>query len=380
MVEQKQEATGFVSAKAGETNSQKQGNFQQETAKQHHRRVHYSGKYPRHFAEKYKELQPEKYEATLDRVRSKGSTPAGTHIPIMVKEILDFLQIKPGQKGLDATLGYGGHSSAMLERLRQQGHLYATDVDPLESAKTKERLAKKGYGEDVFSVKLLNFANVDKLAAEVGPFDFVLADLGVSSMQLDNPERGFSYKTDGPLDLRMNPLKGIPASKRLRQMDEEELVGMLEENADEPFAREIARTIWQDLRQGVKIDTTAELHQEVAKALSKVKVPDRKEAIKKSSARTFQALRIDINREFEVLYTFLAKLPYVLAPGGRVAILTFHSGEDRLVKKAFKQFYQEGLYVEIADNVLRPSAAECIRNGRAKPAKLRWAIRAGAEK
>lgn len=380
MVEQKQETTELVIAKAGEDKNQVKRNIQQEVTPQHHRRVHYSGKYPRHFAEKYKELQPEKYETTLERVRSKGSTPAGTHIPIMVKEILDFLQIKPGQKGLDATLGYGGHSTAMLERLQQQGHLYATDVDPLESAKTKERLAKKGYGEDLFTVKLLNFANVDKLAAEVGPFDFVLADLGVSSMQLDNPERGFSYKTDGPLDLRMNPLKGIPASKRLRQMDEEELVGMLEENADEPFAKEIARTIWKDLRQGVKVETTSELHQEVAKALSKVKVPDRKEAIKKSSARTFQALRIDINREFEVLYTFLAKLPYVLAPGGRVAILTFHSGEDRLVKKAFKQFYQEGLYAEIADNVLRPSAAECIQNGRAKPAKLRWAIRAGIEK
>jgi 16S rRNA (cytosine1402-N4)-methyltransferase len=345
-------------------------------APQHHRRVHYSGKYPKRFEEKYKELQPEKYGATMEKVRSKGSTPAGTHIPIMVREILDFLQIKPGQQGLDCTLGYGGHSSAMLAKLEQQGHLYATDVDPIESAKTKARLAQKGYGENIFTVKLLNFANVDQLAAEVGPFNFVLADLGVSSMQLDNPERGFSYKTEGPLDLRMNPLKGIPAWKRLRQFSEDELAGMLEENADEPFAAEIAGTIVRDLRQGVKVETTTALHQEVAKALQKVRVPDRKEAIKKSSARTFQALRIDINREFEVLYTFLEKLPYILAPGGRVAILTFHSGEDRLVKKAFKHFHQEGIYAEIAENVQRPSAEECFKNGRAKPAKLRWAVRA----
>ena len=343
---------------------------------QHHRRVHYSGKYPKRFEEKYKELQPDKYGATLEKVRSKGSTPAGTHIPIMVREILDFLQIKPGQQGLDCTLGYGGHSGAMLAKLAQQGHLYATDVDPIESAKTKARLARQGYGENIFTVKLLNFANVDQLATEVGPFNFVLADLGVSSMQLDNPERGFSYKTDGPLDLRMNPLKGVPASKRLRQLNEEELAGMLEENADEPFAAEIARTIVGDLRQGIRIETTTALHQEVVKALQKVRVPDRKEAVKKSSARTFQALRIDINREFEVLYTFLEKLPYILAPGGRVAILTFHSGEDRLVKKAFKHFHQEGLYAEIADNVQRPSAEECFKNGRAKPAKLRWAVRA----
>ena len=345
-------------------------------APQHHRRVHYSGKYPKRFEEKYKELQPDKYGATLEKVRSKGSTPAGTHIPIMVREILDFLQIKPGQQGLDCTLGYGGHSGAMLAKLEQQGHLYATDVDPIESAKTKLRLAQKGYGKNIFTVKLLNFANVDQLAAEVGPFNFVLADLGVSSMQLDNPERGFSYKTEGPLDLRMNPLKGITASKRLRQFNEEELAGMLEENADEPFAAEIARTIVGDLRQGVRIETTTALHQEVVKALQKVHVPDRKEAVKKSSARTFQALRIDINREFEVLYTFLEKLPYILAPGGRVAILTFHSGEDRLVKKAFKHFCQEGLYAEIAENVQRPSAEECFKNGRAKPAKLRWAVRA----
>ena len=173
--------------------------------KQHKRRIHYSGTHPKSYQEKYKEHQPEKYADTIEKVIKKGSTPAGMHISIMVQEILDFLQIKPGQRGLDATLGYGGHTRAMLEKLQGEGHLYALDVDPIESAKTKERLAQAGYGEDILTVKLLNFANIDQVAAEAGKFDFMMADLGVSSMQIDNPERGFSYKVEGPLDLRLNP-------------------------------------------------------------------------------------------------------------------------------------------------------------------------------
>jgi 16S rRNA (cytosine1402-N4)-methyltransferase len=165
---------------------------------QHVRRVRYKGRYPKHFQEKYKELNPDKYGDTVQHVISKGSTPAGTHIPIMVKEILDFLQIKPGQKGLDATLGYGGHTRAMLEQLQHQGHLYATDVDPIESAKTKERLAKLGYDESILTIRKMNFAGIDKLAAEFGPFDFILADLGVSSMQLDNPAGAFLIRMRVP--------------------------------------------------------------------------------------------------------------------------------------------------------------------------------------
>ena len=169
----------------------------QNPEKKHKRRVHYSGKYPKRYEEKYKEQNPEKYADTVAHVIEKGSTPAGMHISIMVNEILDFLQIKPGQKGLDATLGYGGHTSAMLEKLEGQGHIWGLDVDPIESAKTKERLAKKGYGEDLLTVKLTNFKNIDQVAEEAGKFNFMLADLGVSSMQIDNPERGFSYKVDG---------------------------------------------------------------------------------------------------------------------------------------------------------------------------------------
>lgn len=347
-----------------------------ETGTPHKRRVRYSGTHPRHFSEKYKELQPEKYGETIEKVIRKGSTPAGMHISICVKEIIDFLQIQPGQTGVDATLGYGGHTLAMLKCLDHQGHIYGLDVDPIESAKTKERLARQGFGEDMITVRLLNFANIDELAKEHGPFDFVLADLGVSSMQIDNPERGFSYKTEGPLDLRLNPEAGISAAERLKTISQQELCGMLIENADEPYAEEISRTVVTEIRKGRPIDTTVRLKEAIEKALSFIPEKDRKEAVKKSCQRTFQALRIDINNEYEVLYQFLEKLPQVLAEGGRAAILTFHSGEDRLVKKSFKEFYRQGIYKEISKDVIRPSAEECAMNSRARSTKMRWAIKA----
>ena len=344
--------------------------------KQHKRRVRYSGTHPRSYKEKYKEHQPEKYADTIEKVIRKGSTPAGMHISIMVKEILDFLQIQPGQTGLDATLGYGGHTKEMLKRLEGQGHIYGLDVDPIESAKTKERLEKQGFGEDILTVRLQNFADIDRVSEETGKkFDFILADLGVSSMQIDNPDRGFSYKVEGPLDLRMNPEKGISAAQRLKEVSLEELQGMLIENSDEPYAEEISKTIMNWRKRGKAIETTTQLKGAIEEALRFIPEKDRKEAVKKSCARTFQALRIDVNSEFEVLYAFLEKLPGVLAPGGRVAVLTFHSGEDRLVKQMFKQFYKEGIYSDIAKDVIRPSAEECARNSRAKSTKMRWAIR-----
>lgn len=344
--------------------------------KPHQRRVRYKGTHPRKFQEKYKELQPEKYADTIEKVIRKGSTPAGMHLSICVQEILDFLQIKPGQIGLDATLGYGGHTSHMLKCLEAQGHIYGLDVDPIEITKTKARLEGMGYGPDILTVKQLNFADVDQVAAEAGPFNFVLADLGVSSMQIDNPERGFSFKYDGPLDLRLNPEKGVSAAERLKEVTREELEGMLVENSDEPYAKEISRAVMMEQKRGRQMDTTTKLKQVIEQALSFLPEQERKEAVKKSCQRTFQALRIDVNSEFEVLETFLDKLPSVLAPGGRVAILTFHSGEDRMVKKSFKRFLKEGLYREIAADVIRPSAEECARNSRARSTKMRWAIRA----
>ncbi|MGN0398909.1 MAG: 16S rRNA (cytosine(1402)-N(4))-methyltransferase RsmH [Blautia sp.] len=342
----------------------------------HQRRVRYKGTHPRTFKEKYKEHQPEKYADTIEKVIRKGGTPAGMHISICVNEILDFLQIQPGQKGLDATLGYGGHTSKMLECLKGEGHMYGLDVDPIEIQKTQKRLEDKGYGPEILTIRQLNFADVDQLLPESGTFDFALADLGVSSMQIDNPERGFTYKFEGPLDLRLNPEKGISAAERLRHISQPELEGMLLENSDEPYATEISKTITSMIRKGNPISTTTQLREAVEKALVRVPEKERKDAVKKSCARTFQALRIDVNNEFEVLETFLEKLPQVVSSGGRIAILTFHSGEDRLVKKSFQRFYREGIYREIAKDVIRPSAEECIRNSRARSTKMRWAIKA----
>ena len=342
----------------------------------HKRRVHYSGTHPKRFEEKYKEHDPEKYADTIEKVISKGSTPAGMHISICVNEILDFFQIQPGQQGLDATLGYGGHTMRMLEQLHGEGHMYALDVDPIEIVKTKQRLADAGYGEDILTIKQTNFRNIDQVAEEAGKFDFILADLGVSSMQIDNPDRGFTYKFDGPLDLRLDPEKGESAAERLREVSYEELVGMFQENSDEPYAEEIATVIMKRNRTKNYVETTIQMKEAIEEALSFVPEKERKEAVKKSCQRCFQALRIDVNSEFEVLYDFLDKLPDSLRPGGRVAILTFHSGEDRLVKRAFKAGAKAGVYSEVSKDVIRPSAEECARNPRARSTKMRWAVKA----
>ena len=350
--------------------------MEQETQTLHKRRVRYKGKYPRKFEEKYKELNPEKYKDTIEHVISKGNTPAGMHISIMVNEILDFLKIQPGETGFDATLGYGGHTKAMMECLQGKGHMYATDVDPEESAKTRKRLAEQGFGEDILTVKLQNFCTIDEIAKEAGGFDFILADLGVSSMQIDNPKRGFSFRADGPLDLRLNQEKGISAAERLDKISREELAGMLYENSDEPYCEEIAKAITDEIRKGNRVDTTTKLREIIEKTLDFLPEKEKKDTVRKTCQRVFQALRIDVNREFEVLYEFMEKLPDALKPGGRVAILTFHSGEDKLVKKALKAGYKAGIYSDYAKDVVRPSAQECAQNGRARSTKMRWAVKA----
>lgn len=342
----------------------------------HQRRPRYKGTHPKAYKDKYKELQPEKYADTVEKVMQKGSTPAGMHRSICVNEILDFLAIKPGQIGLDATLGFGGHTQAMLQCLEGQGHLYATDVDAIELPRTQKRLEDNGYGPEILTIRHLNFSQIDEIARESGPLDFVLADLGVSSMQIDNPERGFSFKFEGPLDLRLNPEKGISAAKRLKTISLDELEGLFVENADEPNAAAIATAIIAKRNKGIDLATTTQLQETIKEALENIPGSNSKEAMKKTCQRCFQALRIDVNDEYEVLYEFLEKLPDVLAPGGRVAILSFHSGEDRLVKKSFQRFFRESIYREVAPGPLRPSAEECHANGRARSAKLRWAIKA----
>lgn len=342
----------------------------------HQRRPRYKGTHPKAYQDKYKELQPEKYADTVAKVIQKGSTPAGMHRSICVDEILEFLEIKPGQSGLDATLGYGGHTLAMLKALNGQGHLYATDVDAIELPRTRKRLEDLGYGPEILTIRQMNFSEIELIVTESGPLDFVLADLGVSSMQIDNPTRGFSFKHDGPLDLRLNPEQGVSAAERLKTMTEAEIEGMFIENADEPNARAIAAAIAARINNGGEITTTFELQEIIREALKRIPGSNSKEAHKKTCQRCFQALRIDVNDEYEVLYAFLEKLPTVLAKGGRVAILSFHSGEDRLVKKSFQRLFREGVYAEVAPGPIRPSAEECRQNGRARSAKLRWAIKA----
>jgi 16S rRNA (cytosine1402-N4)-methyltransferase len=342
---------------------------------EHQRRIRYKGTHPKTFKEKYKELQPENYADDVAKVIQNGRTPAGMHRPICVKEILEFLQITPGQIGLDATLGYGGHTLEILKCLDSKGRLYAIDVDPLELPRTKDRLERLGYGPEILEIKQLNFSQMDQITSESGRFNFILADLGVSSMQIDNPDRGFSFKVEGPLDLRLNPKTGESAANRLKMISMYELQGIFLENADEPYSKEIARAIISNRKKGIDISTTTQLQSIIKDALKSIPKIN-KDEIKKSCQRCFQALRIDVNNEFEVLDQFLEKLPDSLSEGGRVAILSFHSGEDRRVKKSFQRFFREGVYREIASGPIRPSSEECHANSRARSAKLRWAIKA----
>jgi len=340
------------------------------------RRMRYKGTHPKSFKEKYKELNPENFSEDVEKVMQQGRTPAGMHRSICMNEILEFLNIKPGQIGMDATLGYGGHSLEMLKCLIPNGHLYATDVDPFELPKTRDRLAALGYGPEVLTIKKMNFSGIDLIAEEAGPLNFVLADLGVSSMQIDNPDRGFSFKIDGPLDLRLNPNSGKSAAALLKNITKDKLEEIFTDHSDEPFAEQIAVSILQAIKRGEQITTTTQLKEIIKECLAFLPPASRNEEVKKTCQRCFQALRIEVNNEFGVLEKFLEKLPYALAPGGRVAILSFHSGEDRRVKKIFKALYNAGIYSDIAPEPIKASAEEINSNPRAKSAKLRWAIKA----
>ena len=344
-----------------------------EAPKPHKRRVRYSGRNPRRFEDKYKELNPGKYAGDVERIIARGRTPAGTHIPICVKEILEILDPKPGKTGLDATLGFGGHAQELLARLAPGGRLFAVDVDPIELPRAEARLRGLGFSEKAFIARKMNFAGIMGLLPEAGGgFDFILADLGVSSMQLDNPKRGFTYKFDGPLDLRLNPSRGAPASELLKSISFKALTKLLAENADEPHAETIARAIKGSL---TAITTTVQLSDTVRAALKKPPSKETDTAIKRSLQRTFMALRIGVNEELSVLDRFLTALPWCLKPGARVAILSFHSGEDRRVKKAFAAGEAAGIYSGVAPTCLRPSPEEQKKNSRSSSAKLRWAVR-----
>lgn len=339
----------------------------------HTRRLRYAGQNPRGFHEKYKELNPEQYPAVVEKVLASGKTPAGAHRPIMVEEVLDCLRPRAGDVAADCTLGGGGHARAILERVQPGGRLIGLDVDPLELPRTEARLRTAGFGPEAFVARHGNFAGLPQaLAAEgLATADLILADLGVSSMQLDNPDRGFSQRGPGPLDMRMNPTRGESASQMLARLSEAQLEHLLTENADEPHAHLIARLLKQQ-----PLEKTQAVDRLVRAGLTAALPNVTKPALKMSVRRTLQALRIAVNDEFSALDSLLRTLPQCLASGGRVAVLTFHSGEDRRVKKAFQAGYRAGVYAAVADTVIRATMEETRANRRASSAKLRWAVRA----
>jgi len=335
----------------------------------HQRRPRYRGKHPRRFAEKYKERDPQRHEETVAKVMAAGKTPAGTHRPIMVAEVLEILSPKPGEVAVDCTLGYGGHALEIVARLQPGGRLIGLDADPIELLKTETRLRALGFSPETFTAHRSNFAGLPQVLASVAATgaDLILADLGVSSMQIDDPARGFSVKHEGPLDMRMNPQRGQPASVFLQKIRADALASLLAENADEPHADALAKAL-----AGKAFATTTALATAIRSALPRLKKDDADLSVR----RAFQALRIAVNDEFSALETFLRNLPACLNPGGRVAILTFHSGEDRRVKRSFEAGLRDGSYSEIAPEVFRPTPAERASNPRSGSSKLRWARRA----
>ncbi|HEV7927613.1 MAG TPA: 16S rRNA (cytosine(1402)-N(4))-methyltransferase RsmH [Verrucomicrobiae bacterium] len=334
----------------------------------HKRRVRYAGKHPRRFEEKYKERQPGRYAQTVAKVMASGKTPAGMHRPVMVAEILEALAAKPGDVAVDCTLGFGGHAQEILTRILPGGRLLGLDADPIELPKAEARLRGLGFGEDVFTARRSNFAGLPQALwdAQIKGADFILADLGVSSMQLDDPGRGFSLKHEGPLDMRMNPQRGQPASALLQRIHANALQTLLTENADEPHAAALASAL-----AGKLFSTTTALAKAIKGTLPRLNAEDAADSIR----RVFQALRIAVNDEFSALETLLRLLPSCLNPGGRAAVLTFHSGEDRRVKKSFEAGQREGIYAVISE-VVRPGAEERRANPRCASAKMRWARRA----
>jgi len=340
------------------------------------RRPRYRGSHPRLFHEKYKEHHPERYAGDVAKILASGKTPAGTHRPIMVREILEVLAPQPGEIAVDATLGYGGHAMELLRAIQPGGRLLALDVDPIELPKTEARLRASGIPAEALIARRSNFAGLPQvLAAEGVPgAHVVLADLGLSSMQIDDPARGFTFKRPGPLDLRMNPQRGRPASALLASLDAPHLARLLEENADEPRAALLAGgLVAAQQRQG--IETTTALAGAIRGVLQALPGRPSKDEGDATVRRIFQALRIAVNDEFGALETFLRQLPDCLLPGGRVAILTFHSGEDRRVKRAFQEAARRGVYARIAEEIIRPGPEEVRANPRSSSAKLRWAVR-----
>jgi len=294
------------------------------------------------------------------------------HTPIMLAEVLRCLQPRPGDVVVEATLGGGGHAQALLTRIAPSGTLLGLDVDGVALIRTAERLRQLDLGGARLMAQQASFADLaDAMrAAELPAANAILVDLGVSSMQMDDPARGLYYKAVGPLDLRLDLTRGEPASAWLARQDAATLARVLRDHADEPHAAFIAARLLE-----ARVATTHALERVVRTSLMQA-YPDLALADAKLSVRrTLQALRIAVNDEFTALDRLLEALPRCLTPGGRVAILTFHSGEDRRVKLAFREGRRAGVYSAVAREVIRSTMEETRANRRASSAKLRWAVR-----
>jgi len=351
----------------------------------HVRRKRYRGTHPRHFSEKYKEHRSADYPEDIARILARGATPAGSHRPICVDEILSCLAPRPGETGVDATLGHGGHARALLAALSPGGRLYGFDRDAVELERTARLLGdeagcggvavadgRAAAGQPAVLIPVhASFADLGHVLDEAGVagVDIVLADLGLSSMQIDDPDRGFSFKRRGPLDMRMDRGGGPSAAQWLAGVGEEELAEALRTNADETEAAAVARAI--SARRG-KLSTTRDLAEAICSAFPALGFDDPE--MRRILTRDFQAIRIEVNGEFAALDALLDILPSRLNPGGRVAILSFHSGEDRRVEAAFAAGLASGAYASISIEATRPSREERNANPRSKSAKLRWAI------
>lgn len=349
----------------------------------HRRRARYRGTHPRRFEERYKEQDASAYPGMQAHVRAQGRTPAGTHVPILVEAVLAALAPAPGEVAADLTLGFGGHARALAERLGPTGRLVALDHDEPTLKATRARLEAAGLGAPT-TFHAVHFGALPQVLASQGlsGVDAVLADLGLSSMQIDDPSRGFSYRSDGPLDMRMDRRRPRDAAALLAEISAEDLVAALEEQADEPEAARLAEAILI-ARARAPIRTTGRLA-EIVLAAKGWTVPAWKAHVRAHpraphpAARTFQALRILVNDELAGLERLLGALPWCLRPGGRVAILSFHSGEDRRVARALSAGLAAGLYAAVAPEATRATAAEVSGNPRAASARLRWARRASA--
>jgi 16S rRNA (cytosine1402-N4)-methyltransferase len=343
------------------------------------RRPRYSGSHPRKFAERYKEHAASAHPEHTAHLRDKGRVPVGTHAPVLLREVLELLDPRPGQTIVDCTLGFGGHARTLLEKIAPGGRLIGLDQDARELEKTRARLAEFG---DALHLHAVRFAAIGKVLAAEGlaQVDGLLADLGVSSMQLDDPARGFSLKHDGPLDLRMDERRPTSGAALLREIPEDELAALLRDLADEPDAAAIAAEIVA-ARAVRPLERTHQLVEVVlrAKGTSRREVRDEAAHAGRTlhpAARTFQALRMKVNDEPGQLHELLRVAPYVLKPGGRIAVISFHSGEDRQVKDAFRRGLADALYEEATAEPVRASPEERRFNSRAASAKLRGATRA----